>query len=211
LAQRRDFVLELACRASLVSTGLTWLFVRARWDAGLAAFVCLWQDISAAKIAQRQVVEQAAQLRLVADNVPALLALYDAVDRRCLFANREYARAFGFDEQSILGLTLAEIIGMAANTLIEPQVERMLRDRVTVTYERQLPSAANSAAARWIEVSLMPHVDSDGQLLASFVLITDISKRRRDELAVRESEARLSKFMHASVEGILFHRDGLIT
>ena len=211
LAQRHDFVLDLACRASLAPTGLTWLFVRARWDAGLAAFVCLWQDISAVKIAQRQVVEQAAQLRLVADNVPALLALYDAVERRCLFANREYARSFGFTELSILGHTLAEIIGAAANTLIEPQVERMLRERVTVTYERQLQGAAESAATRWIEVSLMPHVDADGQLLASFVLITDISERRRDELAVRESEARLGKFMHATVEGILFHQGGLIT
>ena len=211
LAQRRDFALELPCRASLAPTGLTCLFAQARWDAGLAAFVCLWQDVSAAKAAERQVIEQAAQLRLVADNVPALIALYDAVDRRCLFANREYARTFGFTELSILGRTLAEIIGAAANTLIEPQVERMLRERVMVTYERQLSGATESVAARWIEVSLRPHLGADGELLASFVLIIDISKHRRDELAVRESEARLSKFMHATVEGILFHRDGLIT
>lgn len=211
LAQCRDFVLELRCRDGVAPAGSTWLFVRARWDEGLAAFVCVWQDISAAKAAEQQATEQAAQLRLVADNVPALIALYDAVDRRCLFANREYARAFGFTELSILGRTLAEIIGAAANTLIEPQVERMLRERITVTYERQLPGTAESAATRWIEVSLMPHIGADGRLLASFVLITDISKRRRDELAVRESEARLSKFMHATVEGILFHQDGLIT
>jgi diguanylate cyclase (GGDEF)-like protein/PAS domain S-box-containing protein len=208
LAQRRDFALDLPCRASLASAGLTWLACQARWDNGLAAFVCVWQDVSVAQAAKRQTIEQAAQLRLVADNVPALIALYDVVELRCLFANREYARTLGFTEESILGQTLAEIIGATANALIEPQVERMLRERVTVTYERQL---YGSFEPRWIEVSLIPHVNSDGQLLASFVLITDISKRRRDELAVRESEARLSKFMHATVEGILFHKDGLIT
>ena len=208
LAKRRDFALDLACRASLASAGLTWLACQARWDAGIAAFVCIWQDVSVAQAAKRQVIEQAAQLRLVADNVPALIALYDAVDRRCLFANREYARAFGFTEEPILGYTLAEIIGDAANALIEPQVERMLRERVRVTYERQL---FGSPEPRWIEVNLMPHLGADGQLLASFVLITDISKHRRDEMVVRESEARLSKFMHATVEGILFHQGGLIT
>ena len=43
------------------------------------------------------------------------------------------------------------------------------------------------------------------------MLISDISKFRRAEQAVRESEERLAKFMQASAEGIVFHKDGFIT
>ena len=43
------------------------------------------------------------------------------------------------------------------------------------------------------------------------MLISDITQHRLAEAAVRESEERLSKFMQASVEGIVFHKDGFIT
>ena len=63
-------------------------------------------------------------------------------------------------------------------------------------------------APRWIEVSLVPHLDN-GALVGAFVLISDITHHRLIEAALRESEDRLSKFMDASVEGIVFHRDGV--
>ena len=47
--------------------------------------------------------------------------------------------------------------------------------------------------------------------MGAFVLISDITHHRLIEAALRESEDRLSKFMDASVEGIVFHRDGVIT
>jgi diguanylate cyclase (GGDEF)-like protein/PAS domain S-box-containing protein len=48
-------------------------------------------------------------------------------------------------------------------------------------------------------------------LLGSWVLVYDITRHRRAERRLRESEARLDKFMQATVEGILFHRDGIMT
>ena len=59
---------------------------------------------------------------LVADNVPALIAAFDARDNRCQFANAGYARTFGLTEQSILGRTFEEVIGVEAARLIEPHV-----------------------------------------------------------------------------------------
>jgi diguanylate cyclase (GGDEF)-like protein/PAS domain S-box-containing protein len=151
---------------------------------------------------------QAQQLRLVADNVPVLIASYDARDDRCLFANAAYAQAFGLDEQQIIGRTFAEVIGAEATREIEPYVRIVKQERRAVRYERRIEHADG---ARWIEVHLLPHVDDTGELVASFVLVNDITRHRRAELAVRESEERLAKFMHASAEGIVFHKDGFIT
>ena len=50
--------------------------------------------------------------RLLADNVPVLIAYYRALDFRCQFANRQYAQAFGRDERSIIGCTTEEVIGV---------------------------------------------------------------------------------------------------
>jgi len=62
-------------------------------------------------------------------------------------------------------------------------------------------------------VNLLPHVEGgpDGTAIGSFVLINDITRHRVAEQAARESEERLAKFMQASAEGIVFHKDGYIT
>jgi diguanylate cyclase (GGDEF)-like protein/PAS domain S-box-containing protein len=152
---------------------------------------------------------EAARFKLLADYLPAWIALYDSKTQICLFANRGYAEAFGLTEQSILGRTFGEIIGPDAEARIQPAVDKVLSERVAVTYELELPAA--DGTPRWIEVHLIPQLGEDGEPVASCVLINDITKHRLAERAVRESEARLDKFMRATVEGILFHKDGITT
>jgi diguanylate cyclase (GGDEF)-like protein/PAS domain S-box-containing protein len=157
---------------------------------------------------QPLVQEHASLLRLVANSVPALMAFYDSDTFRCLFANAGYARTFGFDEQSILGRSLEEIIGPEAMRIIEPHIALLRQQQRSTRYERQLETPQGP---RWLDVQLLPHLAADGVLDGAFVLINDITPRREAELALRQSEERLSKFMDASVEGILFHEDGIIT
>ena len=68
-----------------------------------------------------------------------------------------------------------------------------------------------SGSIRYIDVDLLPHVGEGGDTVGCFVLISDITRHRLAERAVRESEERLAKFLHASAEGIVFHKDGIIT
>ncbi|UXH79013.1 putative bifunctional diguanylate cyclase/phosphodiesterase [Roseateles amylovorans] len=153
--------------------------------------------------------DQAAQFRLLVDHAPALIALFDAHDLSCLFANRQYAQRFGLDEQSILGRSFDDIIGADAAREVQPYIDQVLRDHRSVNYERRL--VPPDGEPRWIEVNLVPHLTPDGrEVSAAFVLISDITRFREAERAMRESEARLATFMEASVEGLLFHRDGVI-
>jgi len=147
-------------------------------------------------------------LRLLSDNVPAAIAYYDAATLQCLFANNRYAQTFGWTVSSILGHTFAEVIGEEAARRIDPQVQLVLKQRANVTYERELPDANG---LRHVEVNLLPHLGEDGEAVGCFVLISDITKFRLTEQALRDSEDRLAKFMQASCEGIVFHKDGFIT
>ncbi len=151
---------------------------------------------------------QAHMLRTVANSVPALMAFYDADSFRCLFANATYARTFGHDEASILGRTFVEVIGAEAAQLVEPYVRELTEHGRSARYERELQTPEGP---RWIEVQLLPHREPSGRLSGCFVLINDITRHREAEQALRESEERLATFMQASVEGIVFHQDGVIT
>ena len=157
----------------------------------------------------RDLQTQVEQLRLMSDNVPVGMAYYDLAGFSCRYANAVYCRMFGLTPESIVGRSFAEIIGADTARLIQPQVDAMLRDKRASSYERQMQVAADDL--RWIDVHLLPHLSDTGVLQGAFVLITDITRHRQAELALRQSEERLAKFMHASAEGIVFHRLGLIT
>jgi diguanylate cyclase (GGDEF)-like protein/PAS domain S-box-containing protein len=205
LARRSDLGLLLK---SGPQAGGRWFDLQARWLEPPGHYVALLHDVSTIKQAEASARSRAELLRLLADNVPALIAYYDAVTVRCLFANEQYAKTFGWDRRSILGHTVAEIIGDAAASTIEPQVALVLEQLRTVSYERDIDT---SEGKRHLEVNLLPHVGDSGQAVGCFVLISDITKFRLAQDALRESEERLSKFMQASCEGIVFHKDGFIT
>jgi diguanylate cyclase (GGDEF)-like protein/PAS domain S-box-containing protein len=150
-----------------------------------------------------------AQFRRVCNAVPVAIAYYERAGNVCRYANEGYAAMFGLDVHSILGLEVAEVIGAEAAAFIQPQVDRVLRELTGTRYERTIH--APDGDTRSIEVHLLPHADETGLAIGAFVLIADITRHRRAEAALRESEERLAKFMHASAEGIVFHQGGLIT
>jgi diguanylate cyclase (GGDEF)-like protein/PAS domain S-box-containing protein len=176
--------------------------------AAVTHVICVAHDITLGYQAERQARTQATQMRLLADNLPVLIAYYEVQGFRCVFANSAYARANGYDEYSIVGKSFADVIGPKATEFIQPMVERMLEEGVTVSYDR--PSPGPNGEPRWLEVNLIPHLDELGKPFACFVLITDITKHRLSEIEVRDSEARLQTFLNASAEGIVFHRGGRI-
>ena len=143
-------------------------------------------------------------VRLVADSLPALIAYYEVDSLKCLFANQRYAQYNGWTPQTILDKTVREVIGDAAYAVIEPYVLEAMAARGSLyTREQTLPDGSK----RHIEVNLVPHLTEDGRLLGTFVLINDITEHWRNAQSLRQSEERLSKFVQATNEGIIFHKD----
>ena len=151
-----------------------------------------------------------ALLRLLADEVPALLAYYEAPSLRCVFANQRYAQYNGKTVESLVGKTVREAIGERAWQRILPHVERALRGE-TVQYKRE--HVQPDGETRMMEINLVPHREQEGaqqRVLGAFVLINDITHHWAAERAVRQSEERMRKFADATEEGIFFHRNGII-
>jgi diguanylate cyclase (GGDEF)-like protein/PAS domain S-box-containing protein len=157
----------------------------------------------------RSLRAEVAQFRRVCNAVPVAIAYYERLGNICRYANQGYAEMFGFDQESILGHTVAEVIGAEAAQAIQPRVDQVLRELRGSHYERQIPLP--DGLLRSIEVHLLPHVGDGDEAIGAFVLISDITRHRQSEAALRQSEERLAKFMQASAEGIVFHKDGFIT
>ena len=178
-------------------------------DSGrLAGFLGTCLDISERRNAELDARDKESRIRLLADNVPVLIAHYEAVGHKCIFANKAYARTWGWDEQSIIGRTVAEVIGKEGYAAIDPHIQRVMSGE-PVTYERPIKAADGST--RVLEVNLLPQLDAGGETLAAFVLISDITRHRLAEQTVRESEERLRKFADATDEGIAFQEKGVLT
>jgi PAS domain S-box-containing protein len=130
--------------------------------------------------------ESEERLRMIADNVPALIGYVDA-DQRYRFANKTYEEWSGVSPAEMVGRTLREVLGETDYEKVRNDVEAALSGRA-VTAERPVHPAAREIIAR---VSYIPHVGHDGQVQGFYVLGYDITERRKSEEAVAGERALL--------------------
>jgi len=138
-------------------------------------------DVTARKRAEQALRESSEELRLYADNVPAMTVSYDQ-DLRCRFVNRQFAEYFGLTVQSALGKHLREIVGEEAFAEIEGHFARVLRGH-PITYERVRRLA--SGEIRHIEVKLLPHLGERGRVLGCFAVTADITEHKQAQERMR--------------------------
>ena len=121
--------------------------------------------------------DDAAELRLIADNVPAMSIAYD--ERLiCLFANRRFAEFFGFSTETIVGRHLREIVGENAYAEVKPYFDHVLAGhRTTYKRVRLMPDGER----RHLEVELMPHIAAGGRVRGLFAVTTDVTERKYEE------------------------------
>jgi PAS domain S-box-containing protein len=128
-------------------------------------------------------------LRELAENVPDMVAYYDA-QLRCVFCNQQYAVATGWTTESIVGRSAPEILGKASWRVVAPYVRKVLQG-VRVDYARTWTIATGEP--RIIEAHFAPHFDLHGTLVGIIVLVHDITDYRRAEEAMHDSDLELAK------------------
>ena len=126
------------------------------------------------------------------DSLP-VLAMVLAVDAQVLQANRAFTQRFS-------EATASWTASLTASSRLELQVALATAADFSLALNLNDETFSLACEARW-QASQRHH---------SCVLL-DITGRRDAEQAVRDSEERLGRFIQASTEGIVFHKDGLIT
>jgi diguanylate cyclase (GGDEF)-like protein/PAS domain S-box-containing protein len=144
---------------------------------GKPQVIAMAHDITERQQAEQALRESAEELRLFADNVPAMAVSFDA-NLRCRFANKRYADFFGVAAADIVGKHLREIAGEDIYGAIEDHYVQALRGH-PVTYQRTRTLA--NGESRYLEFSILPHVGNHGEVLGCFAVATDITEHVQAE------------------------------
>jgi len=130
------------------------------------------------------------QLRLIIDNVPALISLLDTSGKYVL-VNRAYLDWDGRGLPDLVGHTMLEVHGPSGQARLQPFLTQALAG-TSVTTEVELNRGGTSHA---MQVTYVPSRDETGRVVGVYGLKTDVT-------AVRRAEERLRLMMDASPLGI---------
>ena len=208
LQRKADFdgLIELA------ATPPRWLTCNAHWVPAHGHHVCHFADTTSIEEARLHAKTLVERVHLIFKKLPVMVAHFGPrPHNRCQFANLQFAALFGHDEQSIIGVPALDLIGKNLREALVPFLRRTLREHGPVTFPFEFIAANGIPLRLEVTVTFSGDARDSGADRGFFYLISDITERHKAELALRESEDRLSRFMNASEEGVVFHRDGLIT
>jgi diguanylate cyclase (GGDEF)-like protein/PAS domain S-box-containing protein len=143
------------------------------------------QRIAAAEDALRK---SEARMRLVADNVPALIAFVDGSER-FQYGNRIYGEWLGVAPEAMAGRTVAEVFGDEAYARMREHIRRVLAGE-EVEFEL---ATASGMRARTLQVSLVPQVDAAGHAQGFYLLGNDVTPLKRAQEDLRFAAIQLQQ------------------
>lgn len=155
-------------------------------------------DISERIQAEVALQQREAELRLITDAVPVLISLVDA-EQRYRFNNQKYEEWFGKPATEMNGKYLWEVLGQSAYETIRPYVEQVLAGH-EVTFESRIPY--KEGGIRDAVVNYVPRFDPQGTVEGFVALVTDITRRKRAEETLQQSEERLRIAQQAANAGV---------
>jgi PAS domain S-box-containing protein len=135
-----------------------------------------------------------AQLRLITDTLPVLIALIGR-DRRYRFVNKAYNDWLGQPHESLVGRTMVEVLGQSAYEAVHPMVEAVLTGE-TVTFERS--ATYLNGVTREFRASYVPYRTETGEIEGFVAHVMDISVLKQAERERRKAEDALHLLVEVS-------------
>lgn len=156
------------------------------------------RDITGIKDAQDALLENEARLRMLIQNSPAALAMFDR-EMRYLAASDRWAHDFGLGEGDIVGRCHYELFPEIGDEL-KALHRRGLAGEAIRKDEDRFERAEGSV--QWLRWELRPWRETDGGIGGIVIYAEDITGRMASEIALRESEHRFHDIVRATADWI---------
>ena len=182
------------------SEGVVFLLSNDRWvkmterstrEGGLVVLYSDITDVKNSEMARRiKALEESERwIRVVTDHVPALIA-YVGADLTIQFCNKVYEAWYGRRGASPLGKRLDDIHTPELYQRLLPQILEVLTGH-NVTFEFE--ETGEQGEVRYMLRSYVPNFDDQGDIIGFFVLIRDITERRKTALALEQAYDHLER------------------
>ena len=143
----------------------------------------LQQQVEERKQAETAAKASRDQIRLITNNLPALIVYFDA-KTRLQFANRIWLTWHQLTLDAAVGRRLADVIGPKFKTL-KPYVETVLAGE-PVSFTQTLDYADGNT--RHVRANYVPHQADDGHVIGFFALVEDITEITQTEARLRQAQ-----------------------
>ncbi|MGH8733734.1 MAG: diguanylate cyclase domain-containing protein, partial [Burkholderiales bacterium] len=157
-----------------------------------AAVIMARRSMQRTLAAEAALRESEERLRLVADNVPALISYVDR-EQRYRFSNRTYDDWFGIAHEQMIGRSLAEVFGEERYGRMRMDIERCLAGE-GVEFEF---TTAEGGRRRTLQVACVPHFGPRGTtkgaavVLGFYMLANDVTALKRAQEDLRHAAIQL--------------------
>jgi len=151
-----------------------------------SAVIMMRRSTARQEKAEAALRESEERLRLIANNVPALISYVDG-EQRYRFSNRTYDDWFGIPYQRMQGRTVSEIFGDEAYGRMRPDIERCLNG-ANVQFELV---TGEGTQRRTLQVACVPHLDEVGEVLGFYMLANDVTQLKRAQEDLRYAALQL--------------------
>lgn len=127
------------------------------------------------------------RLQLLIDNLPARIS-YINTKEIFVLANSEYENIFKIDKNAVIGSSLRDVLGEVNYKNVKPYVQKALAG-TEVQFET--PIITPDGQTFWNEVSYIPTFKTSGQVDGFYVLVRDLTSKKRSEAEKMKLEAKL--------------------
>ncbi|MBL8705963.1 MAG: PAS domain S-box protein [Rhodospirillales bacterium] len=146
------------------------------------------------------------QLRLITENVPALISYIDR-DERYRFVSRSFCDSYGQASNRIIGRAVEEVMVPVSYARVRDDIRRALAGEIR---SMEVVIDYPTGIARDVQVNFIPHV-VDGTVRGFFSIAMDISGIKNVERALRRSERQLRTIFDSEPQCItLVDRAGVL-
>ncbi|MES2297313.1 MAG: EAL domain-containing protein [Pseudomonadota bacterium] len=125
---------------------------------------------------EEKLQESEKRLRLIADNLPVIIAYVDK-DELFTFANHRFEVAFGVSHESIAGRPAADVVGQEIYKKSHKYMLAALAGE-SVYFERAVSRHGKQV---WDAVTYIPDKNAKGEVIGYFSMVEDITERRKSE------------------------------
>ena len=182
------------------SEGAVFLLSNGRWvqmterstrEGGLVVLYSDITDVKNSEMARRiKALEESERwIRVVTDHVPALIA-YVGANMTVQFCNKVYEAWYGRNGESPLGKHLENIHQPELYQRLMPHMQAVLRGN-SVNFEFE--ETNDTGETRYMLRAYVPNVDDHEEVIGFFVLIRDITDRRKTALALEQAYDNLER------------------
>ncbi len=162
------------------------------------------EDITERKRAEKELQdaslslqESEARYRSVVEQSPDGIYLVDVDNRRIMESNPAFAQMLGYTSEKIRGLSIYDFVA-ADRQDIDQMFQSIRRGKAPLFYERQYRRKDGSLLDVWASAKTIFY----GSKEVMCTIVRDLSERKKNEDALRQSEARHRAVMEQSVDAI---------